>query len=106
MKVKVRWLVKRLPENLDDIHVSFGFGDEQFDGFFIADPEAKLTIKNTANGYDIRYTCPVSEADVALIKRMQYQSDRDDDDYGVWISPNVWEEMDTEDENNTTFSIE
>lgn len=50
-----RWEIQgtELPSDLQDIHISCGVGDEQYDCFDLNRPESKLTITGNPNGYDI-----------------------------------------------------
>lgn len=53
-----KWVLETLPDEIDDFHISCGVGDEQWDGYFVSDPRAKLTIKHKSNGYHVKLTAP------------------------------------------------
>lgn len=53
--VYARWSIngEELPDDLNDVHISNGVGDEQFDAFDLNRPESKLTVTGFINGYDV-----------------------------------------------------
>jgi hypothetical protein len=55
MYAYAQWTVKgtELPEDLQQIHISNGAGDEQYDAFDLNRQESRLTITGFIDGYDI-----------------------------------------------------
>ena len=49
------WNIKghSLPDDLQDIHISCGVGDDQWDGLDLNKPESKLIITGAIDGYDM-----------------------------------------------------
>lgn len=72
-QVFARWEnVQTLPDDIGEIHISCGVGDAQWDGFFITDRGACMTITYKPDGYEITFTAPSCEIETHE---------------GYWLSP-------------------
>lgn len=75
MQAYAIWVVKELPEQLDEIYISAGVGEEQHDGFFVTDKKATLSIERVADTYLVTLKAPSN----GLEKQE-----------GYWLSPSQW----------------
>ena len=95
--IHARWRVRHLPEELGDIHVSCGVGDEQWEAFSMDDPRAFLSIIPTGRGtYSVLFAVHLDPETAEAI--MTATED-------FWLSPNVWDGMDSKEENAIEFEV-
>lgn len=79
-QVYAKWVgIKELPEDLNDIHVSCGVGEDQVDGFTLADEGATLTVKSVVGA------CGETELEITFTA----PSGGIEKEEGFWLSPSL-----------------
>ena len=71
-EVFAKWRTAHVNIEIEDVHVSCGVGQDQYDGYSIGDSGARLTVEYTGMHYNVTFTAPSQ----ALEKEADY-----------WLSP-------------------